>query len=1485
MTEFIDNLKKEFPEFEGIPTDALVDYVHQKHYPDTDRNAVSRAMGYEPTKVGRAVKGFTSTIESVIPNILKSSEVLNRGLGKLNAVLLNEEYQEPEWVEYKQKLELSNAELATTSAQVGSAFGSAGKYAGLSLLGLGLPAMATEIFGGVYSETEETHPEWSEGKRVFHALARSIPEALLERWGTSQLLDPMLGVGKITLKQALTRTGMFYAVKQGAKNFLTEGVQEVSQTITGNGMDKLFRIDRGLFDNVIESFFMGGLVGSTFGVGSGLYQQQYIKKFQDRLKNAGLTDAEIQEIGDIMVKVVDKEIMENPENFKEALGILTRADALNVSDETKKFADNLLTKVNTKEAQDIINNLSEADIEAINEKVEVKETEETLEQYETERLNVIQEAVDAGVDMTVAEGVINSFDKAIGELAKAEGKTKAQALKDRKLSVNQAMRDIELKGYMVGSMQNDIDSWVSPETIVTETGEGGREAFTRTKRLVADWIEGLNATKKEITNVMNKVSAGKKLTETQQIIYDEMVESWGGIERAKAELQQPLYQSDRGAYIKTKSGENIVTMLENADKSTFLHEMSHFFLQWYIDVAPESLEPMMKWAGVKDISKPAQYKKFHEKFADGAEAYFQEGKAPSKELETIFEKFKNFLAEIYDKAKVVLNDDVRAFYDKVFTGTVLDKKKGFTAEMYKSEYAEDLPQLIKEYDLPKDSLLSDYDNMVEKVSTGEYEAREIMFDQMNDEVDILDTITNRVDLDKLKDADKIGEYIIYRKSQEATDDLTDIELFQKDLKDVIEGNKEKEVLDEYKLSLEAKQSAVFEVVKEMDLENYNNLREAMSLPAISKMNEEQINQYVSEISKYEVGDKFFTKRTLETAQKIVDMKDIKTYRQAQELLAKKLGVPVSKVLEYGSEVKASDMFRYETALAEKNPFFKYLVERTQTHLLDAEGEYLTVEDKVQELAKKANKSRKKSVVEKLIPSNERIINYLEASPANKLLIQDELTKEELDYAIFIEEEYSKAYDYLIKIKALEGSRFEDNYFTHMRKGFLETWKDSGVVKAIQNIFQQQKDDQAVFNILDQDTGNILPKEKFFANVLFRSGEMDYSKNVTRVFLQYMKSFTKKVAFDQMIPELDIYVQSLTPQHLTPKGLEMDRSLKKFVYKYVNNKKGRKESFGGTVPQGGKIDVSLRMGNTLVSLLDLGLYLPGGIAAFVGEQMMTYQSLGAVDYAKGLKKTVWDAGIARSQHKNVDKIMEQAKPFIGKNIFDELMEVDKPFGEKALQAIFGLYAESSRTANKIFLLASLTKEELESGNISNERLAEMKIDAGRWRDMGSNVKSIAGSTSTGATINKYKTWAIPIMRTTIKDIEVLTKNIASKNLTPKELVQTREFRELMRATATTAVVLMMGGYVLSDDDDETFLGQIKKRAYREASTFLQGISPKMFLSTGRLVTFAYQLADNLQKIVLLESYSQSGKWGNKGDLKGVKGLERMLTPRVIKQFTK
>ncbi|AQW29130.1 hypothetical protein JK151_08845 [Ralstonia syzygii subsp. celebesensis] len=145
------------------------------------------------------------------------------------------------------------------------------------------------------------------------------------------------------------------------------------------------------------------------------------------------------------------------------------------------------------------------------------------------------------------------------------------------------------------------------------------------------------------------------------------------------ETLNKFYQGQRGAFTPAT---NTITLLKGADLSTFLHESGHFFLESLADMAakpdaPEQIkadmQAVLKWMGAKDLAdwqaRDIEGKRSgHEQFARGFEAYLMEGKAPSLETASLFQRFRSWLLNVYQSLKALnvdLSPEVRGVFDRM----------------------------------------------------------------------------------------------------------------------------------------------------------------------------------------------------------------------------------------------------------------------------------------------------------------------------------------------------------------------------------------------------------------------------------------------------------------------------------------------------------------------------------------------------------------------------------------------------------------------------------------------------------------------------------------------------------------------------------------------------------------------------------------------------------------------------------------------------
>lgn len=146
----------------------------------------------------------------------------------------------------------------------------------------------------------------------------------------------------------------------------------------------------------------------------------------------------------------------------------------------------------------------------------------------------------------------------------------------------------------------------------------------------------------------------------------------GGATEGKSFNQED--NSPRGK-ITFQNGKAVVDLFKDANRSTFLHESGHYFLDIMghlanEESAPQSIKDDAKtirdWMGLKEGEEIGSEQ--HEKFARGFEQYLREGVAPSNALARAFSKFKQWLVQIYRSAKslnVELSPEIRSVMDRM----------------------------------------------------------------------------------------------------------------------------------------------------------------------------------------------------------------------------------------------------------------------------------------------------------------------------------------------------------------------------------------------------------------------------------------------------------------------------------------------------------------------------------------------------------------------------------------------------------------------------------------------------------------------------------------------------------------------------------------------------------------------------------------------------------------------------------------------------
>jgi hypothetical protein len=678
---------------------------------------------------------------------------------------------------------------------------------------------------------------------------------------------------------------------------------------------------------------------------------------------------------------------------------------------------------------------------------------------------------------------------------------------------------------------------------------------------------------------------------------------------------------------------------------------------------------------------------------------------------------------------------------------------------------------------------------------------------------------------------------------------------------------------------------------EKEFVKLDNLRKALALPKIENMTPKQMREFNQLLQTFNQGDEFLGVRQIETV-KNTDLKGIYTMREARERLLVDINKeraaagkePIAIDDLNSIKVEELDRYRYDAALARQDPFKAMMVQAKNEALLNADMGVFEVKDKVNDLLSAARASRSRGILDRLIPTDRRIFQWLEAPDADKVKLADDMTHEELEAAMYIREWYAEARDYLLAHNVLR--KYRSDYITHIRRGFLEAWRDeggkvagvvsnerpgvitrtgTGLLAALKEVFDKYKQEAAYFNILDQKTDEVLPLEKFFQFSMKRSDQLTPTQNVGKAFLSYVGAFEKKKALDSLVPKLDIYAHSLTPKKMTPRGLEFDDSLKRFVKEWINTKKGRVTDRALFKP-GGSMDWGLRTGVALTRIIDLGLSVPVGIASNLGAQTVVYRSLGEKAYATGAARLLTKQGRA---------ITSKYKNFVGESVYEKIRSADSSLGDNLMTGIFGLFAIADRKAREVFLLGAITPDEFKAGAIATDRLARLQTQLGRSLPI-ENFESVMGKTAVGQVGKQYKTWAIPLISSTLDDLQKFQKAVRTGD---RAYLKTPEAAELLR-TIILGTAVGAGAYgILSDTTpmkDRTFVEKLAVKGAQDALSVVGALDPTLWTATPRLMQFVYDLSTALKQIVLAQK-------NKTGELTGVKKLETTVTPGAVKQF--
>jgi hypothetical protein len=667
------------------------------------------------------------------------------------------------------------------------------------------------------------------------------------------------------------------------------------------------------------------------------------------------------------------------------------------------------------------------------------------------------------------------------------------------------------------------------------------------------------------------------------------------------------------------------------------------------------------------------------------------------------------------------------------------------------------------------------------------------------------------------------------------------------------------------------------VQKDRSIKREQYIRQLNDLPPVQKMTREQLYKYIDILKTYDKGDEALSPervRALNTGPaELAALRGSRTMEDVRERAPKLTGQPLTDFKN--TEVPLRAAATPDAQLRRSHPALRPFVDLA--HQFTQKGRALAerAKEPLFQLWADAIAERRKQqgVGERLVdffaPQQRAVMDYIESPTPEKA---HALTPAELRVAEFWRTWAKGAEDYYIKRgKIEEATRFSSKYAPHVARDFFEIVRDAkkeGIWKSLKELALPRIDD-AQFS----QKGNFMGFDKMAKFLSLRSGELTPSKNMARVMADHMDAFYNMVAQDQIAPVLDTLARSLRPEDGDPKAAaEMNSAIENFTKMYANNKKGINNA-------GGVVDAlaapALQLGRTLAAIHYIqGYYALQATVATVKMLPGEFMALGT------------DLATAKVRKYSADgrAILEKYSSFVGKGPMDSFGEPGKGLKETLGLLGSGIFGFAHKTAMEDVLLGSMTKEEFAAGEISDKRLAEIKLNAGRWLDM-EGMSSIAGSTEFGKSATQLKRWMVPPTLSLAEDANALWKSVRGQDkLKPEQI------KDLARIGTLAGFAVLSGFALTKDQEDDSFTGHLIHYIRNDIHAMWAGINPAVLTATPVGIAYIQRIATDLQMLVHLQQdgsdftvgdrYKKTSQGHDEGDLKGTEALKKDLTPAFI-----
>lgn len=194
-------------------------------------------------------------------------------------------------------------------------------------------------------------------------------------------------------------------------------------------------------------------------------------------------------------------------------------------------------------------------------------------------------------------------------------------------------------------------------------GSDGRFVSRTDRGLLLDLLNNGQLVPEAELLARRSIRSGESFTITAEMITDPLFQRQGNKPRGSVLIPGEGVLSDRDVIVRLNSAK---------DKSTFMHESAHIFLELYQalesenEAIAERMAAIRKWLKMEPGAKPTRAQ--HEKFAESFEAYLREGVAPNAELRAVFDRFRQWITDVYRQLRGQLRNlepEARDIFDRM----------------------------------------------------------------------------------------------------------------------------------------------------------------------------------------------------------------------------------------------------------------------------------------------------------------------------------------------------------------------------------------------------------------------------------------------------------------------------------------------------------------------------------------------------------------------------------------------------------------------------------------------------------------------------------------------------------------------------------------------------------------------------------------------------------------------------------------------------